>query len=68
MGPTCSASAAAIPGPDFKNRILHAFTEGNRHRPASTSGNVNTDVLTHYDEDFVRDDFVEIILNSSWPE
>jgi len=47
---------------------LHAVTEGNRHRPASTSGNVNTDVLTHYDEDFVRDDFVEIILNSSWPE
>jgi len=24
--------------------------------------------LTHYDEDFVRDDFVEIILNSSWPD
>jgi hypothetical protein len=40
-----------IPGPDFKNRNLHAFTEGDGHRPASTSGNVNTDVLTHYDED-----------------
>ena len=23
---------------------------------------------TYYDEDFVRDDFVEIILNSSWPD
>lgn len=63
-----AAVTAAHPRPDFKNRILHAFTEGNRHRPASTFGNVNADVLTHYDEGFVRDDFVEIILNSGWPE
>jgi HD superfamily phosphodiesterase len=63
-----STVTAAHPRPDFKNRILHTFTEGNRHRPASTFGNVNADVLAHYDPTFVRDDFVEVILNSGWPE
>ena len=62
------AVTAAHPRPDFKHRILRAFTDGNRHRPRSTFGNVNADVLAHYDPSFVRDDFVEIILNSGWPE
>ena len=34
----------------------------------ATFGNVNADVLAHYDDSFVRDDFVNIILNNSWPE
>jgi hypothetical protein len=63
-----SAVTAAHPRPDFKRRILHAFTEGNKHRPRSTFGNVNADVLAHFDHSFVRDDFVEIILKNSWPE
>src|SRR5690349_18664065 len=36
-----SAVTAAHPRPDFKNRILRAFTEGVRQRPASTFGTVN---------------------------
>ena len=59
---------AAHPRPDFKRRILQAFTDGNKHRPRSTFGNVNADVLAHFDDSFVRDDFVEIILKNSWPE
>jgi len=62
------AVVAIHPRPDFKNRILHAFFEANRHRPRSTFGNVNADVLAHYDPTFVRDDFVEIIRGNSWPE
>jgi HD superfamily phosphodiesterase len=62
------AVTAAHPRPDFKRRILQAFTDGNKHRPGSTFGNVNADVLEHYDPSFVREDFVDIILNSSWPE
>ncbi|TDZ44430.1 HD domain-containing protein [Mycobacteroides franklinii] len=62
------AVVAAHPRLDFKSRILHAFFEGNRHRPRSTFGNVNADVLAHYDPMFVRDDFVEIIRANSWPE
>ena len=62
------AVTAAHPRPDFKNRILRAFTDGMKHRPRSTFGTVNADVLQHFDDSFVRDDFVKIILNSSWPE
>jgi len=62
------AVTAAHPRPDFKNRILRAFTDGIKHRPRSTFGTVNADVLQHFDDSFVRDDFVEIILTSSWPE
>jgi hypothetical protein len=62
------AITAAHPRPDFKHRILHAFTDGMTHRPETTFGTVNADVLKHFDPSFVRDDFVDIILNNSWPE
>ena len=55
------AVTAAHPRPDFKDRILRAFTDGMKHRPRSTFGTVNADVLQHFDDSFVRDDFVEII-------
>ncbi|MEV0283892.1 MULTISPECIES: HD domain-containing protein [unclassified Kribbella] len=59
---------AAHPRPDFKNRILTAFTEGIKHRPQTTFGNVKADVLTHYLPDFHPTDFVEVVKNSNWPE
>jgi HD superfamily phosphodiesterase len=62
------AVTAAHPRPDFKRRILHAFTEGVKHRPASTFGTVNADVLTHFDPSFVREDFVDIIRGNGWAE
>lgn len=62
------AVTAAHPRPDFKNRILNAFFEGNRHRPDSTFGNMNADVLAHFDPSFVRADLVELIRANSWPE
>jgi HD superfamily phosphodiesterase len=62
------AVTAAHPRPDFKNRILRAFNDGMKHRPDSTFGTMNDDVLQHFDESFVRDNFVQIILNNSWPE
>jgi hypothetical protein len=65
---TVAAVTAAHPRPDFKRQILNAFTVGNVHRPHTTFGNVNADVLEHFDDSFRRDDFVDIILNSSWPE
>ncbi|OBL10874.1 diguanylate cyclase [Mycobacterium sp. 1245499.0] len=63
-----AAVTAAHPRPDFKRRILAAFNEGMKHRPHSTFGTVNADVLQHFDPTFRRDDFVEIILNNTWPE
>ena len=65
---TLAAVTAAHPRPNFKNRILQAFTDGMVHRPRTTFGTVNADVLEHYDASFVRDDFVDIILNNTWPE
>ena len=63
-----AAVTAAHPRPDFKRCILQHFTDGMKHRPRSTFGTVNADVLAHYDPTFVRDDFVQIILDNSWPE
>jgi HD domain len=63
-----AAVTTAHPRPDFKRRILAAFTDGMKHRPRTTFGTMNADVLQHYDPTFVRDDFVDIVLNSAWPE
>ena len=62
------AVTAAHPRPDFKNRILEAFTEGIQDRPATTFGNVKSDVLEHFVPGFHHTDFVDIIKNSAWPE
>jgi hypothetical protein len=63
-----AAVTAAHPRPDFKNRILAAFNDGMRHRPHSTFGTMNADVLEHFDPAFVRANMVDLILNNSWPE
>ena len=69
LSPDALAAVTAVhPRPDFKRRILHAFTEGMKHRPRTTFGTMNADVLAHYDPSFVRDDFVTTILSNSWPE
>ena len=62
------AVTAAHPRPDFKNRILAAFNDGMKHRPDTTFGTMNDDVLAHFDPTFKRGDLVDIILSSSWPE
>ncbi len=56
------------PRPDFKRRILRAFTDGIAPRPDTTFGNVKADVLAHYLPGFRRRDFVDTILDSPWPE
>lgn len=63
-----AAVTAAHPRPDFKNRILAAFNDGMKHRPDTTFGTMNDDVLAHFDPTFQRVDFVDTILNNSWPE
>jgi HD superfamily phosphodiesterase len=62
------AVVAAHPRPDFKNGILQAFANGMKHRPRTTFGTMNADVLQHFDPSFLRDDFVEMVRNNSWPE
>ncbi|MFI6156828.1 HD domain-containing protein [Kitasatospora sp. NPDC051170] len=62
-----AAVVAVHPRPDFKNRILEAFTAGVQGRPDTTFGNVKADVLAHFVPGFVRGDFVEVIKGSAWP-
>ncbi|OBG93156.1 diguanylate cyclase [Mycobacterium sp. E3251] len=62
------AVIAAHPRPDFKNRILAAFNDGMKHRPDTTFGTMNDDVLAHFDPTFKRGNMVDFILGSSWPE
>lgn len=62
------AVTAAHPRPDFKNRILAAFNDGMKHRPDTTFGTMNDDVLAHFDPTFKRGDLVDIIFSSTWPE
>lgn len=54
--------------PDFKKRILAAFNDGMKHRPQSTYGTMNADVLAHFDPEFVPVDFTDLLLNNPWPE
>ncbi|MEU8509406.1 HD domain-containing protein [Streptomyces brevispora] len=63
-----SRIVALHPRPDFKQRILGAFTDGIRQKPETTFGNVKADVLEHYVPGFERGDFVRTILDSPWPE
>jgi len=61
------AVIAAHPrGADFKRRVIDAFYEGMKHRPDSTFGSVNDDVLAFKDPGFHRIDFCKVILGSDW--
>jgi hypothetical protein len=63
-----TAVVAAHPRPNFKRDILRAFTDGMKDRPSTTFGTMNDDVLAHFVPGFQREDFVEIIMGSEWPE
>ena len=65
---TLAAVTAAHPRPQFKQRILAAFNDGMKHRPQTTFGTMNADVLAYFDPTFAGVDFAEKILNNSWPE
>jgi hypothetical protein len=59
---------ALHPRPDFKRRILEAFTEGIAPKPETTFGNVKADVLERFVPGYQRGNFVDIIEGSDWPE
>ncbi|WP_431514071.1 HD domain-containing protein [Variovorax sp. DAIF25] len=51
---------------DFKHGIIEAFYQGLKHRPDSTFGTFNDDVLAHKDPHFRRADMCSIIHASKW--
>jgi hypothetical protein len=60
--------AAHPRGDHFKEGIIHAFNEGFKHKPGTTFGTVNADVLALLDPNFKRTNFCSLILNSPWRE
>jgi len=59
---------AAHPRPNFKTEIVRAFADGFRHKPESTFGTVNADVLAELSPGFRRIDFCDLIAASRFPE
>jgi HD superfamily phosphodiesterase len=55
-------------GDHFKEQIIHAFHDGFCHKPDTTFGTVNDDVLALLDPKFKRTNFCSVILNSAWRE
>ena len=55
-------------GGHFKENIIQAFYDGMKHRPDSTFGTVNDDVLALKDPTFQRTNFCTIIRGSHWHE
>jgi HD domain-containing protein len=63
-----AAITAAHPRGDFKNGFLEAFVDGLAHRPDTTYGTVNADVLAEFVPGFRRGSMVERIASSAWAE
>jgi hypothetical protein len=51
----------------FKLKYLHTLAQGQRHRPQSTYGTVNAEVLAFQDRHFVQGGFCDRLLASTWP-
>ncbi|MFD6313816.1 HD domain-containing protein [Streptomyces nigra] len=58
---------AVHPRGDFKNEFLQAYVDGLKHRPETTNGTVNADVLEHFIPGFQRTSTVERIMGAPWP-
>jgi hypothetical protein len=58
---------AVHPRGDFKNEFLRTYVDGNKNRPETTNGTVNSDVLEHFIPGFQRVTTVERVLGSPWP-
>ena len=50
----------------FKEDIIRAFYDGMKHRPETTFGTVNADVLADKDPGFQRLNFCRMIRDSAW--
>jgi hypothetical protein len=52
--------------PEFKEDIIEAFYCGFKHKPETTFGTVNADVLADKIPDFQRGNFCAVIRASTW--
>jgi hypothetical protein len=59
---------SAFPRDGFKNKILHAFLDGFKHKPKTTFGNIKSDVCERYLPGYKRPSFCDFVLQSPWNE
>ena len=52
--------------PQFKERIIQSFYDGIRHKPDTTFGNVEADVIADKEPQFHRGNFCSVIRGSAW--
>ncbi|CAN7780742.1 phosphohydrolase [Paraburkholderia hospita] len=50
----------------FKKKIIQAYAHGMEHRPETTFGTVNADVLERWDPNYRRLNFCGLVLGSDW--
>jgi hypothetical protein len=50
----------------FKKKLIQAYAQGMEHRPETTFGTVNADVLDRWDPDYRRLNFCGLVLGSDW--
>ena len=58
---------ARHPRGDFKNEFPIAYFEGQKHRPETTYGTVNADVVAHFLPGYRPGTMLERIHGSAWP-
>ncbi|EIF33161.1 HD domain-containing protein [Burkholderia sp. Ch1-1] len=51
----------------FKKKLIEAYAHGMEHRPETTFGSVNADVLDRWDPNYRRLNFCGLVLGSDWP-
>jgi len=59
---------SAFPRDSFKNKVLHAFLDGIRHKPETAFGNIDSDVCERYLPSYTRPNFCDLVLQSPWNE
>ena len=61
------AVLAAYPRTNFKRGIVQAFSDGFAHKPVTTFGTMNSDVLERTLPGYRRPNFCDLIANSPFP-
>jgi hypothetical protein len=56
----------AFPRNNFKQDMIPAFYEGFKHKPETTYGNMNSDVIKFFEPNYKQKNYCEGLLHSPW--
>ncbi|HFK1747227.1 TPA: HD domain-containing protein [Bacillus cereus] len=58
----------AFPRNNFKEEIIKAFYDGFKHKPETTFGNMNENIIQHFQPEYKNKNFCQCILHSAWSQ